>query len=338
MCSECKKKYIREVIPMSEVIRISNGKLSALIRPEGGQIVSCTAPDGREVIWQADPAIWADHTPILFPVISNCKDGSVIIDGKTYPMTKHGFARKAMFTPAIVGENYVTLELTESPATLKMYPFAFVLQITYELTDNGFRCIFEVENQSEKPMPFCVGGHPAFVLPMEDGAAFEDYKVIFPDDEEVVNLLCPGGQLITGSEKLVFKGSVLNLSHAIFDEKDTLQGKRLFCMTSSFSFSNGNLVPCMLKESGVVTMLGRTSGGGSCIVQPVSSAWGTVFQISGAQRMSFLKNGSFYDIDQGIDPDVYIDNIANFYDREALTDYIKNFFKLHLSLFSPSAS
>ena len=42
--------------------------------------------------------------------------------------------------------------------------------------------------------------------------------------------------------------------------------------------------------------------------------------------MSFLKNGSFYDIDQGIDPDVYIDNIANFYDREALTDYINSLF------------
>ena len=207
---------------MSDTIRISKGGFTAAIRPEGGQIVSCTAPDGRELIWQADPAIWADHTPILFPVISNCKDGRVIIEGKTYPMTKHGFARKAMFTPAIIGEDYVTLELTESPETLKMYPFAFTLQITYELTEKGFRCVFEVENQSERPMPFCVGGHPAFVVPMEDDAAFEDYQLHFPEDEEVINLLCPGGQLITGSEKLVFKGGVLNLSHAIFDEKDTL--------------------------------------------------------------------------------------------------------------------
>lgn len=207
---------------MSEIIRITNGKFTASIRPEGAQIVSLTAPDGREVIWQGDPAIWADHTPILFPVIGNCKDSSVIIDGKKYPMAKHGFARKAMFHPAIVGENYVTLELTESPETLKMYPFEFSLEITYELTDRGFRCFFTVENQSKKPMPFCVGGHPAFVVPMEEGATFEDYQVVFPDDEKVTNLLCPGGQLITGSEELTFPGGVLALDHAIFDEKDTL--------------------------------------------------------------------------------------------------------------------
>jgi hypothetical protein len=112
----------------------------------------------------------------------------------------------------------------------------------------------------------------------------------------------------------------------VFDEKDTLQGKRLFCMTSSFSFSNGNLVPCMLKESGVVTMLGRTSGGGSCSVQPLSSAWGTCFQISGTNRSSFMKNGSFYDVDRGADPDYTISEPERYYDRAALTDYINSLY------------
>ncbi len=207
---------------MSDIIRISNGRFTASIRPQGAQIISLTDASGRELIWQGDPAIWADHTPILFPVIGNCKDGKVIIDGRSYPMEKHGFARKAPFHPAIVGENYVTLEMTETPATMKMYPFEFSLEVTYELTDSGFRCYFAVENQSEKPMPFCVGGHPAFVVPMEAGAAFEDYEVVFPHDEAVKNLLCPGGQLINGFETLTFPGGVLALDHAIFDEKDTL--------------------------------------------------------------------------------------------------------------------
>ena len=51
-----------------------------------------------------------------------------------------------------------------------------------------------------------------------------------------------------------------------------------------------------------------------------------MFQISGSLRMSFLKNGSFYDIDQGIEPDYYIDHIENFYNRAALTDYINGLF------------
>ena len=111
-----------------------------------------------------------------------------------------------------------------------------------------------------------------------------------------------------------------------FDEKDTVTDKNLYCLISPVSFSCGNLVPAALKSSQKVTLLGRTSGGGSCAVQPASSAWGTVFQISGSLRMSFLKNGSFYDIDQGIEPDYYIDHIENFYNRAALTDYINGLF------------
>ena len=42
--------------------------------------------------------------------------------------------------------------------------------------------------------------------------------------------------------------------------------------------------------------------------------------------MSFMKNGSFYDIDQGVEPDFYIDDIANLYNRQALTDYINGLF------------
>jgi hypothetical protein len=77
-------------------------------------------------------------------------------------------------------------------------------------------------------------------------------------------------------------------------------------------------------SSEMVTLIGRTSGGGSCVVQPMTSAYGSVFQISGASRMSFLKNGSFYDIDQGIEPNVHLSHIASFYDRQKLTDLINS--------------
>ena len=107
-----------------------------------------------------------------------------------------------------------------------------------------------------------------------------------------------------------------------FDEKDTVADKNLFCLISPVSFSCGNLVPAALKSSGKVTLLGQTSGGGSCIVQPMTTAYGTLFQISAAQRMSFLKNGSFYDIDQGVEPDHHIGRLSSFYDRAALTDFI----------------
>ena len=59
-------------------------------------------------------------------------------------------------------------------------------------------------------------------------------------------------------------------------------------------------------------------------MQPLCTAAGTQFQISGKMRSSFIKNGAFYDIDRGADPDVYIKDPNFLYDRKALTDYINN--------------
>ena len=96
----------------------------------------------------------------------------------------------------------------------------------------------------------------------------------------------------------------------------------LFCLTSPKSFSCGNLVPSVLKNSHLVTILGQTSGGGSCVVRPLTTADGSIFQISGSMRLAYMKNGSFYDIDQGVEPDFIIPTPKQFYDREYLTGYI----------------
>ena len=114
----------------------------------------------------------------------------------------------------------------------------------------------------------------------------------------------------------------LNLDGTI-DEKDLgLLDKHLFCLESPMSFSCGNLVPCAFKESNMVTLLGRTSGGGACVVQPLTTADGSIFQISGANQLAFLKNGAFYDVDRGAEPDFPLMRPESFYDREALTEYI----------------
>ena len=42
--------------------------------------------------------------------------------------------------------------------------------------------------------------------------------------------------------------------------------------------------------------------------------------------MSFLKNGSLYDIDRGAEPDIVITSPEKFYDRAALTDYINSLY------------
>lgn len=127
----------------------------------------------------------------------------------------------------------------------------------------------------------------------------------------------------TGALSTAYYRADVNLDRK-FNSGDVLDDKNIFVLISPVSFSCGNLVPAALKASDKVTLLGRTTGGGSCIVQPLSTAWGTFFQISGPQRMSFLKNGSFYDIDTGVAPDFTLIKPERYYDREKLTEYINN--------------
>ncbi|MBR3431031.1 MAG: hypothetical protein IKG87_13105 [Clostridia bacterium] len=127
----------------------------------------------------------------------------------------------------------------------------------------------------------------------------------------------------TGSQTTRYFRADVNLDHQ-FDENDTLAGRglNLYCLISPKSFSCGNLVPWVLKSSGEVTLLGKTSGGGSCVVGFATTAWGTSYRYSSPKRLSFVKNGAYYDVDQGVEPDHVIDNYANFYDRDALTEFI----------------
>ncbi len=122
---------------------------------------------------------------------------------------------------------------------------------------------------------------------------------------------------ITGAMSVADYKTDVNLD-GVFDEKDTLDGRglKLYCLISGSSYSCANLVPSIMKDSDKVTLIGRTSGGGSCTVQSLSTASGTLFLISGPLRFSFMKNGGVYDTDRGAEPDIYIDDINKIYDRK----------------------
>ena len=131
----------------------------------------------------------------------------------------------------------------------------------------------------------------------------------------------------TGAQSMFFAKADVNLDRQ-FDEQDTVMGKGLniYCLIAPPSFSCGNLVPWVLKADGRATLLGKTSGGGSCMVGFCTTAWGTSFRISSYNRLSFVKNGSYYDVDKGVEPDHVIDNFDHYYDRAALTEYIHSLY------------
>jgi hypothetical protein len=56
----------------------------------------------------------------------------------------------------------------------------------------------------------------------------------------------------------------------------------------------------------------------------MSTADGSFFRTSSNMQLSFMRNGSFYDVDQGVDPDYFIHDLSFLYDRQGMTDYINN--------------
>ena len=127
------------------------------------------------------------------------------------------------------------------------------------------------------------------------------------------------GAMVTGNYAID-----INLDGVADDGDKGLLDKNRFCIESPVSFSCANLVTCAFKASDEVSLLGRASGGGACFVQTLSTADGACCQLSSAVQMSFLKNGSFYDIDRGAEPDIPLLKIKSFYDRQALVAFINS--------------
>ena len=168
---------------MPEPVSLRHGCLSAVVDPMGAQLLSLQL-DGREYLWQGDPRFWARRAPVLFPIVGSLRDGRAESAQGPCVMGRHGIARNyehAVVDRAADGSS-VTFELRDSAETRAPYPYDFKLNMTYAITGEAtLSQTFRVTNTGDATLPFCVGGHPAFNVPMSDAVdeAFEDYVLKF---------------------------------------------------------------------------------------------------------------------------------------------------------------
>lgn len=124
--------------------------------------------DRTERLWNANPAYWKRHAPVLFPIVGKVFEGNYMVDGKEYHLPQHGFARDMNFEVVAQSNDHIQLELRSSEDTLEKYPFSFVLRADYQLEANKIHCTWTVENPSDGEMSFQIGAHPAFLYPKFD--------------------------------------------------------------------------------------------------------------------------------------------------------------------------
>lgn len=143
----------------------------------------------REVLWQADPAYWKRHAPVLFPNVGRNYMDCWRINGKEFSSKQHGFARDSVFACVKEDACSITHELVSTPDTLAVYPFAFVLRITHVLKENEITVRWEVINKDTETMYFTIGGHPAFRVPADGNGKQEDYSLYFENQKYLTYLL-----------------------------------------------------------------------------------------------------------------------------------------------------
>ena len=89
----------------------------------------------------------------------------------------------------------------------------------YALDDNRIGVTFEVRNTGDTAMPFFVGGHPGFNVPLFPGERFDDYFIEFEQRETIsVPYMQADAGLVDYSQMTSFlqNEDVLKLSHNMF--------------------------------------------------------------------------------------------------------------------------
>jgi galactose mutarotase-like enzyme len=167
------------------MITIQNTYLKAIINPKGAELVSLVLLASElEFMWEGNPEFWGKHSPVLFPIVGGLKDNTYYYNDKAYPLGRHGFAREKNFEIEHQQSDSVTFLLTHDESTLAVYPFEFAFRVRYTLVENQLQVSYLVENPSDTPLWFSVGGHPAFKVPLAEGTQYEDYVLSFNQAED----------------------------------------------------------------------------------------------------------------------------------------------------------
>ena len=201
--------------------------LTARFKQRGAELCSIRSKlTGTEFIWQADPAHWAKHAPILFPIVGRLKDDTYTFNGKTFHLPQHGFAREMDFSVTAQSPENLWFELRASEDTIEKYPFDFLLAVRCKLLENRLSLSYEVQNPGNRDLLYSIGGHPAFNVPIRADENRSDYDILFEEEESAPIYKIENGLLTGETSRLLKNQRVLPISNNLF-EHDALVFKNL---------------------------------------------------------------------------------------------------------------
>lgn len=197
---------------MENQIKIHTEKLSAEINLLGAELIFLGNENNGNILWSKQTDHWNRVAPNLFPIVGRLVNDSYMVDDKTYSLTQHGFARDQEFEVVEQTESSVRLRLVSTPESMHVYPYSFVFDVCFSLSESGISISYETENTGEETLFYSVGGHPAFQL----DEPLENYFLEF---DEAIQLEREdlAGSYFTGETHYYGVSTHLNLSDELFE-------------------------------------------------------------------------------------------------------------------------
>ena len=210
---------------MSEIISISSNSLTASIHTMGAQLMSLRKGES-EYLWQGDSNWWPRRAPILFPIVGVLKDDKAESAEGTVSLARHGLARLNQFEVVEQSTSSVTLQLKSTGETRKAYPYDFELKLIFSVAGDTLTQTYEVTNPANVVLPFTLGAHPAFNIPIPgvEAASLDQYHLSFTrswtsygpsiTDEGLCDYTTP--------QRLIVDSDTLPLSWELIDREKTI--------------------------------------------------------------------------------------------------------------------
>lgn len=204
---------------MTDLVRIASDLLSAEINPFGAELHSLRDGQGRDLLWDGDPAFWTGRAPLLFPIVGGLNGDRYRWRGETYAMAKHGFARRSLFRVVEAGASAAGFRLEPTDETRGAYPFEFRLEVGFIIDGTSLAMTAEVSNRGEGPMPASFGFHPALRWPLPGSGSREGHALTFDRDEPApVRRLDSAGLIDPEPRPTPVRGRSLALRDELFAE------------------------------------------------------------------------------------------------------------------------
>lgn len=249
---------------------IQSGAVRVQVTEKGAMLTS-VQKDGAEYLWQGDPAYWAGQAPVCFPICGTLIGDRAVAFGKPCAMRRHGIARISPFSLEKHGANEISFVQVSDENTRAMYPFDYRLRVRYVVLADRLTCIYEVRNTGGGPMPFVIGGHPAFNCPLVPGEDFSDYAVTFdkPIEQAALRPDVHTGLVDVEKRFSVLQSGRLALTHELFVQ-DALIFDRIAAKSATLMGPGGRGVRLDFQDFDNLLVWSSANGGPFVALEPWS--------------------------------------------------------------------